>query len=67
MDSIFNSYFINILIVAGFYIILSEGLNLTTGFAGQVSLGHAAFYAIGAYTAAILSTRFSMSIWLPFL
>lgn len=64
MGSIFNSYFINILIVAGIYIILSEGLNLTTGFAGQVSLGHAAFYAIGSYTAAILSTKFSMTIWL---
>lgn len=64
MDAIFNSYYINILIVAGIYIILAEGLNLTTGFAGQVSLGHAAFYAIGAYTAAILSTKFGMTIWL---
>lgn len=44
--------------------ILTLGLNLTTGFAGQVSLGHAAFYAIGAYTAAILSVKFGFSIWL---
>ena len=64
MDGIFNSYFLNIVIVAGIYIILALGLNLTTGFTGQVSLGHAAFYAIGAYTAAILSTKLGWSIWL---
>lgn len=64
MDAIFNSYFLNILIIAGIYVILSLGLNLTTGFAGQVSLGHAAFYAIGAYTSAILSTKLGFSIWL---
>lgn len=61
---IFNSYFINILVVAGIYVILTLGLNLTTGFAGQVSLGHAAFYAIGAYTAAILSVKFGCGIWI---
>ena len=37
--------------------ILAVGLNLVTGSAGLVSLGHAAFYAIGAYTAALLATR----------
>lgn len=61
---ILNSYFINILVVSGIYVILTLGLNLTTGFAGQVSLGHAAFYAIGAYTAGILSATFGFSIWI---
>lgn len=37
------------------YILVALGLNLLTGYAGQVSLGHAAFFAIGAYTAAILA------------
>src|SRR5262249_15148054 len=37
------------------YILVALGLNLLTGYAGQVSLGHAAFFAIGAYTAAVLS------------
>src|SRR5919109_1229311 len=37
------------------YILVALGLNLLTGYAGQVSLGHAAFYALGAYTAAILA------------
>lgn len=40
------------------------GLNLLTGFNGQISLGHGAFFAIGAYTAAILMDNFSVSYWL---
>src|SRR5438128_8239447 len=36
------------------------GLNLLTGFNGQISLGHGAFYAVGAYTTAILCDRFNM-------
>ena len=35
------------------YVLVARGLNLLTGYAGQVSLGHAAFFAIGAYTAAV--------------
>jgi branched-chain amino acid transport system permease protein len=40
------------------------GLNLLTGYNGQISLGHSAFYAIGAYTAAILGDRFGVSLYL---
>jgi branched-chain amino acid transport system permease protein len=40
------------------------GLNLLTGFNGQISLGHGAFFAIGAYTAAILMDKFAVSYWL---
>src|SRR6266403_4691619 len=39
------------------YALVALGLNLLTGYAGQVSLGHAAFFAIGAYTAAVLAER----------
>jgi branched-chain amino acid transport system permease protein len=39
------------------YVLVALGLNLLTGYAGQVSLGHAAFFAIGAYTAAVLAER----------
>jgi branched-chain amino acid transport system permease protein len=49
--------------LTGIAIIGAVGLNILTGFAGQISLGHAAFIGIGGYTAAILSTRFH----LPFL
>jgi branched-chain amino acid transport system permease protein len=40
------------------------GLNLLTGYGGQISLGHGAFYGIGAYTAAILVHRFGVAYWL---
>src|SRR5437762_10187473 len=41
------------------------GLNLLTGFNGQFSLGHSAFYGIGAYTAAILMDRWDVAFFLP--
>ncbi len=59
-----SSFVIRMIIMVGIYIILGLSLNLVTGFAGQLSLGHAAFYAIGAYTSAILSTRFEMSFFI---
>ena len=46
------------------YAIAIIGLNLLTGFSGQLSLGHAAFYATGAYTAAILMERFGVPYFL---
>jgi branched-chain amino acid transport system permease protein len=44
------------------FVILATSLNLLTGTAGLVSLGHAAFYAIGAYTTAIVSLRFGAGL-----
>jgi len=46
------------------YAIVLLGLNMLTGYNGQISLGHGAFYAIGAYTAAILMDRFGAPYWL---
>jgi branched-chain amino acid transport system permease protein len=50
------------------YAIAVLGLNILTGFNGQISLGHGAFFAVGAYTAAILMDRVGMPYWatLPF-
>jgi len=45
-------------------IILAVGLNIVKGFAGQVNVGHLALAAIGAYTSAVLSTKFGVSFWL---
>jgi branched-chain amino acid transport system permease protein len=46
------------------YAIALFGLNLLTGYNGQISLGHGAFYAIGGYTAAIMTTHFGVSyLW----
>jgi len=50
--------------MAGIATIGAVGLNILTGFTGQVSLGHAAFLGIGAYTTAILATKFNAPIWL---
>jgi branched-chain amino acid transport system permease protein len=58
-----NNFYIRIMIVAGIYIILVTGLNLLMGYAGQVSLGHAAFYGLGAYTSGILTTKYQISVW----
>jgi len=55
-------------ILAGIYIILALGLNVVVGFAGLLNLGFVAFYAIGAYTYALLNTKFGFGFWsaLPF-
>src|SRR5919206_1449237 len=45
------------------YAIALLGLNMLTGYNGQISLGHGAFYAIGAYTAAILMDKAGLPYW----
>jgi len=48
-------YEISLATVVGINIILALGLNMITGFCGQISLGHAAFYGVGAYACALLA------------
>jgi branched-chain amino acid transport system permease protein len=62
-----DEYILNTAVMAGIYIILTSSLNITNGYTGLFQFGHAAFYGIGAYTAAILSTRygFNFLITLP--
>lgn len=62
-----SPYFLLIFILIGLNTLLALGLSLTIGYAGQVSLAHAAFYGIGAYTSAILTTTFGLSPWLGLL
>jgi len=59
-----NIYYLHLLNISLIMIILAIGLNLLTGYAGQISIGHAAFYGIGAYTSAILTIRLGISFWL---
>jgi len=59
-----NAYLLYVANMIGFAIIGAIGLNLLTGFTGQISLGHAAFLGVGAYTSAILVTRLGFSFWL---
>lgn len=55
-----DNYFVTVVgASAGLHVILAVGLNLLMGYAGQISLGHAAFFGMGAYTSAILTTRFA--------
>ncbi len=55
-----------LMVLAGIYAILALGLSLFLGYAGQISLGHAAFFGTGAYTTAILTTRYSLPTFLAF-
>lgn len=59
-----SEYILRIAVYAGIYVILASSLNITNGYTGLFSFGHAAFYGIGAYTAAILATRAGFPFWL---
>jgi branched-chain amino acid transport system permease protein len=48
----------------GIYIIGAHGLNILTGYTGQISLGHGAFMGVGAYASAILTTNYHVSFWI---
>ncbi len=56
-------YFATILIGIAIQAIAACGLNIIVGYAGQISLGHAAFYGIGAYASAILTTKAGFTFW----
>jgi branched-chain amino acid transport system permease protein len=56
-------YHTQMLALAGIYAIAAHGLNLLAGYTGQTSLGHAGFYAIGAYTGALLATKLGIGFW----
>jgi len=57
-----NDYYLNVLIFIGIHSIIAIGLDLLLGYTGQISLGHAAFFGLGAYITGILSARAS---WPP--
>jgi branched-chain amino acid transport system permease protein len=59
-----NPYMLYVANMIGIAIIAAIGLNLLTGFTGQISLGHAAFAGVGGYTSAVLITKFGFSFWL---
>ncbi len=60
-----DNYFVTVVgVTAFFHIILAVALNLLMGYAGQISLGHAAFFGMGAYVSAIATTRFGINPWL---
>jgi branched-chain amino acid transport system permease protein len=61
---VWNPYHLHTLIMAGIFAVLALSLNLLLGYTGQLSLGHAAFFGIGAYASALVSLRLEWSPWL---
>ena len=59
-----NGYQIHIMNLVGIYILLSLGLNIAMGYAGQMNLAMGALWAVGAYTAGLLNTRLGFPLWL---
>jgi branched-chain amino acid transport system permease protein len=59
-----SAYYITILITVAVYALLAHSLNIITGRAGQISLGHAAFFGIGAYTAGMLCSKAGIPFWI---
>ncbi len=60
---IFSSYQINIMTTALMYVMLGLGLNIVVGLAGLLDLGYVAFYAVGAYTYALINHHFGLGFW----
>ena len=58
-----NGYELYIIALVGLTTIVGVGLNVLLGMTGQISLGHAAFYAIGAYVVGILTTKLDWTLW----
>jgi branched-chain amino acid transport system permease protein len=56
-------YPLHLVCTVGIFVILAVSLNIVVGFAGQISLGHAAFFAVGAYTSSLLAVKFGIPFW----
>ncbi len=60
---IMKDYYVDVAVLTGIYIILALGLNVVVGFSGLLNLGFVAFYAIGAYTYALLNVKLGLGFW----
>jgi branched-chain amino acid transport system permease protein len=58
-----NPFSLSLFNIIGLYVIVVLGLNLFTGYAGQISLGHAAFFGLGAYGSAVLTATYQLPPW----
>jgi branched-chain amino acid transport system permease protein len=58
-----SSYWLNLINLAISFSVACLGLNIVLGYAGQLSLAQAAFWGVGAYTSAILTTQFGLPVW----
>ena len=62
--SIMSDYYLSIVNIIAIAIVGALGLNILVGYTGQISIGHAAFMSVGAYTAANLATKLDWPFWL---
>lgn len=62
-----NEFYLDLLIMIFFWATMAGAWNLLGGFAGQISLGHTAYFGIGAYTSTLLFLHFSLSPWIGLL
>jgi branched-chain amino acid transport system permease protein len=58
-----DNYNMHLIIMSMIFIELASGLNLIVGYVGQLSLGHAAFFGLGAYTSALCNLRLGIPFW----
>ena len=61
--ALFDTYQTNVMTTALMYVVLGLGLNIVVGVAGLLDLGYVAFYAVGAYSYALLNMHFDMGFW----
>lgn len=64
---LFNNYIIQVAVYCGIYIMLAASLNLLVGYTGIFSMGHVAFYCVGAYTSALMATKLGLPFIVCFL
>ena len=64
LSQMLNTNVTNLVVIIMIYVIGAHGLNILTGFTGQISLGHGAFMGVGAYTAGILAVRYNLPFFL---
>lgn len=62
-----NRYYLHMINLAGIYTLITIGLNILSGYTGQVSMGQAGYFAIGTYAAALMMLNFGVSFWLALL
>jgi branched-chain amino acid transport system permease protein len=58
-----EDYVVDVAVISGIYIVLALGLNVVVGYAGLLNLGFVAYYAIGAYSYALLNTKLGIGFW----
>jgi len=60
----FIAHYMDVMVFVGIYSIITIALGLVMGYAGQISLGHASFFGLGAYVSGVITTRYGLNPWL---